>query len=323
MIVIARDDDVTFGILHGRFHEPWSIRLGTSLEDRPRYTPTTTFGTCPFPDGLSPHIPAAEYADEPRAVAIAEPARRVVELRDRWLNPPEWVAWVEEPVPGYPKRPAARDEAAAKELKFRTLTNLCNSRPQWLADAHAVFDLKGGRVHVRAGRIFTYCAYVVTLSAVTASAGRLVSFQVLDIGFAEQPDLYGFQLFFGYLGMVTFVLVRHGMRVVATRRAPETLRTPVHEAVGWVSIAGSVAVIAFALGVWSDISPILLALSPIGLFTGSSMLRLMRNPGGGSAWAGSTPTCSRCSAPASPSAARSSSSAHRACGLTSWRGRSP
>ena len=41
-----------------------------------------------------------------------------------------------------------------------------------------VFARKGGRIHVGAGRIFTYCAYVVTLSAVTASAGRLISFQV-------------------------------------------------------------------------------------------------------------------------------------------------
>ena len=142
-----------------------------------------------------------------------------------------------------------------------------------------VFARKGGRVHVRAGRIFTYCAYVVTLSAVTASAGRIVSFQVQGIGFADRPDVYGSALFLGYLGMVTFATVRQAMRVVATRRAPETLRTPVHEALGWASIAGSVAVIAFALGVWSDSSPILLGLSPIGLFTGSSMLRLMRNPG--------------------------------------------
>ena len=142
-----------------------------------------------------------------------------------------------------------------------------------------VFARKGGRVHVRAGRIFTYCAYVVTLSAVTASAGRIVSFQVQGIGFADRPDVYGSALFLGYLGMVTFATVRQAMRVVATRRAPETLRTPFHEALGWASIAGSVAVIAFALGVWSDSSPILLGLSPIGLFTGSSMLRLMRNPG--------------------------------------------
>ncbi len=143
-----------------------------------------------------------------------------------------------------------------------------------------LFARKGGRVHVQAGRIFTYCAYVVTLSAVTASAGRIVSFQVQGIAFAERPDLYGFALFLGYLGVVTFATVRQAMRVVATRRAPETLRTPFHEALGWASIAGSVAVIAFALGVWSDSSPILLGLSPIGIFTGSSMLRLMRNPGG-------------------------------------------
>ena len=140
LIVVARDDDVTFGILHSRFHEAWSLRLGTSLEDRPRYTPTTTFETFPFPDGLSPDMPAADYTDDPRAIAIAEAARRLVELRDRWLNPPEWVEWVHEPVPGYPKRPVARDAAAAKELKTRTLTNLYNARPHWLSDAQAMLD---------------------------------------------------------------------------------------------------------------------------------------------------------------------------------------
>ncbi len=141
-IVIARDDDVTFGILHSRFHEAWSLRLGTWLGkgNDPRYTPTTTFETFPFPDGLSPDIPVADYADDPRAVVIAEAVRRLVELRDRWLNPPEWVEWVDEPVPGFPKRPVARDDAAAKELKTRTLTNLYNGRPQWLADAHAALD---------------------------------------------------------------------------------------------------------------------------------------------------------------------------------------
>ncbi len=140
LIVIARDDDTTFGILHSRFHEAWSLRLGTSLEDRPRYTPTTTFETFPFPAGLSPDIPASDYANDPRAVAIAEAARRLVELRDLWLNPPEWVEWIGEPVPGYPKRPVPRDEAMAKEIKKRTLTNLYNARPQWLDDAHKALD---------------------------------------------------------------------------------------------------------------------------------------------------------------------------------------
>ena len=140
LIVIARDDDTTFGILHSRFHEFWSLRLGTSLEDRPRYTPTTTFHTFPFPQGLTPDIPAADYANDPRAIAIAQAARHLVQLRDRWLNPPEWVEWVDEPVPGYPKRPVATAAAPLQALGRRTLTNLYNERPQWLVDAHGELD---------------------------------------------------------------------------------------------------------------------------------------------------------------------------------------
>ena len=142
LIAIARDDDTTFGILHSRFHEIWSLRLGTWLGkgNDPRYTPTTTFETFPFPAGLTPDVPAADYASDPRTAAIAEAARRLGELRDRWLNPPEWVEWVDEPVTGYPKRPVPRNEAAAKALKKRTLTNLYNARPQWLADAHDALD---------------------------------------------------------------------------------------------------------------------------------------------------------------------------------------
>ena len=142
LIVIARNDDTTFGILHSRFHEAWSLRMGTWLGkgNDPRYTPTTTFETFPFPEGLSPDVPAADYAADPRAQAIASAARRLVELRDRWLNPPEWVQWIDEPVPGYPPRPVPRDEAAAKALKKRTLTNLYNARPQWLHDAHTHLD---------------------------------------------------------------------------------------------------------------------------------------------------------------------------------------
>ena len=85
-------------------------------------------------------MPAAAYETDPRAQAITTAARRLVELRDRWLNPPEWVEWVEEPVAGYPPRPVPRDKKAAAALKKRTLTNLYNARPQWLVDAHAQLD---------------------------------------------------------------------------------------------------------------------------------------------------------------------------------------
>ena len=142
LIVIARDDDATFGILHSRFHELWSLRLCTWLGkgNDPRYTPSTTFETFPFPIGLAPDVAAAGYEGNPRAAAISEAARRLVDLRDRWLNPPEWVEWVDEPVPGYPRRPVPRDEEAAKALRKRTLTNLYNARPQWLVDAHVALD---------------------------------------------------------------------------------------------------------------------------------------------------------------------------------------
>jgi len=141
-IAIARDDDVTFGILHSRFHELWALRMGTFLGvgNDPRYTPSTTFETFPFPEGLTPDIPAAAYAADPRAQAIAVAAARLNELRENWLNPADLVVREPEVVPDYPDRVLPKDEDAAKELKKRTLTNLYNARPQWLANAHAALD---------------------------------------------------------------------------------------------------------------------------------------------------------------------------------------
>jgi hypothetical protein len=161
VIVIARADDTTFGILHSRLHELWSLRLGTSLEDRPRYTPTTCFETFPFPEGLTPAdtahqrtetldggavIPAGlPPAVRAHAEAIARAAQRLVALRDAWLNPPEWTERVPEVVPlgmthsPYPDRIVAKP-GFEKKLAKRTLTNLYNARPAWLAQAHAALD---------------------------------------------------------------------------------------------------------------------------------------------------------------------------------------
>ena len=140
VIAITRDDDTTFGILHSRFHELWSLRMGTSLEDRPRYTPSTTFETFPFPDGLTPDIPAADYAGDPRAQAIAAAAAELNARREAWLNPDDLVVRVPEVVAGYVDRVVAKDDKAAEVLKKRTLTNLYNQRPAWLDHAHARLD---------------------------------------------------------------------------------------------------------------------------------------------------------------------------------------
>ncbi len=117
----------------------------------PRYTPTTCFATFPFPEGLTPNIPAADYASDPRAVAIGKAAARLNELRENWLNPPDLVQPVPEVVPTaeqreagaekiYPDRILPIDEAAAKVLKDRTLTKLYNERPAWLDHAHRDLD---------------------------------------------------------------------------------------------------------------------------------------------------------------------------------------
>ncbi|MCB1777266.1 MAG: class I SAM-dependent DNA methyltransferase, partial [Candidatus Competibacteraceae bacterium] len=141
LIIVTRSNDTTFGILHSRFHELWALRTCTWLGkgNDPRYTPTTCFDTFPFPAGLTPNIPATNYTDDPRAQAIADAARKLNELRENWLNPPEWVERVPEVVPGYPDRILPKSEHAA-ELKKRTLTNLYNQRPAWLDHAHRVLD---------------------------------------------------------------------------------------------------------------------------------------------------------------------------------------
>lgn len=106
----------------------------------PRYNSTVTFETFPFPSALTLNIPAANYATNPCAQAIAQAARRLNELRENWLNPPQWVKRVPEVVAGYPDRLLPVDDKAAIELKKRTLTNLYNQRPTWLANAHKDLD---------------------------------------------------------------------------------------------------------------------------------------------------------------------------------------
>lgn len=163
LVVFARADDTTFGILHSRLHELWSLRMCTWMGkgNDPRYTPTTCFETFPFPEHLTPADTAHQRTEpldggalipaelppavRPHAEAIARAAQRLVALRDAWLNPPEWTERMPEVVPlglatsPYPDRLIARPGFEA-QLAKRTLTNLYNLRPAWLAQAHEALD---------------------------------------------------------------------------------------------------------------------------------------------------------------------------------------
>jgi hypothetical protein len=142
LIVFPREDDTTLGILHSRFHEAWSTAFGNRMGkgNQRRYNNSTTFETFPFPEGLTPDLPASAYASDPRAQAIAAAAAELDARRQAWLNPPDLVTRVPEVVPGYPDRLLPVDDKAAEVLRKRTLTNLYNQRPAWLDHAHARLD---------------------------------------------------------------------------------------------------------------------------------------------------------------------------------------
>ena len=110
VLVFARDDDYFFGVLHSRIHEVWALRMGTRLETRPRYTPTTCFETFPFPFGSAGGTPASRQA-------IADTTRDLVAKRDAWLFGTDY-----------------------GDKKPRTLTRLYNDRPTWLDLAHRALD---------------------------------------------------------------------------------------------------------------------------------------------------------------------------------------
>jgi len=137
LVVIPRDDDVTFGILCSKLHTTWALATGSTLEDRPVYTTSACFETFPFPKGMTPNLPPTESST---TQAIADAARKLNELRENWLNPPQWVDRVPEIIPGYPDRLIPKPEYVA-ELKKRTLTNLYNQRPTWLDHAHRTLDV--------------------------------------------------------------------------------------------------------------------------------------------------------------------------------------
>ena len=150
VFAFPRCDDYFLGVLHSRVHEVWALRQGTRLETRPRYTPNTCFETFPMPPPAA--VPAA---------AIGAAAKELDDLRTRWLNPPEWTKTEVLEFPGSADGPWARyvvepnargigtvrwprllakDPDCAASLSKRTLTNLYNQRPAWLALAHEKLD---------------------------------------------------------------------------------------------------------------------------------------------------------------------------------------
>ncbi len=71
LVVVASDSVGLMAILQSRIHQLWAAMLGSSLEERPRYTPSDCFETFPFPDRW------------PAARALEKAGRDYFEHRDR------------------------------------------------------------------------------------------------------------------------------------------------------------------------------------------------------------------------------------------------
>ena len=140
-----------------------------------------------------------------------------------------------------------------------------------------VFARKGGQTHKKAGRVFEWAAYFVAGSAIFNALGRLGAALVGGATLAGNEGSFGFLIFLAYLGTVTLASVRHGVKSVRNKDFA-TLRTGPHMALAIASLVGSAVVIGYALLVWTDLSFVLLALSPVGLLQGRAMIVQMTQP---------------------------------------------
>ncbi len=142
LCAIASDDDLTFGILSSRMHEAWSLANASmhGVGNDPTYNAKSCFETFPFPV-LPTNVVKVRSSSE----AIAKAAKHLNDLRENWLNPPEWTDRIPEVTPlgmassPYPDRIIAKP-GHEKDLADRTLTKLYNQRPVWLDAAHKALD---------------------------------------------------------------------------------------------------------------------------------------------------------------------------------------
>jgi len=102
-----------------------------------------------MPSRANPEAAPPAQAARKSAIAIATAAKKLNDLREAWLNPPEWTHKVPEVTPlgmtssPYPDRIEPKpdlSEPDQKALQKRTLTNLYNAKPAWLTMAHQQLD---------------------------------------------------------------------------------------------------------------------------------------------------------------------------------------
>jgi hypothetical protein len=133
---------------------------------------------------------------------------------------------------------------------------------------------KGGPLHRRAGRIYTWAMSVVVVTAVPLAMVFLLS------------DEWVVGVFLAYLGVITFSALWSGRQVLNVKSDAASFRTPVHAAVGVLNVLAAVTVLILA---WMAapagfIRILFTAFSVLGFAAGWGTLQFFRHPPADRQW---------------------------------------
>lgn len=136
-----------------------------------------------------------------------------------------------------------------------------------------IFTRKGSHYHRLLGKVFKYCAYVVLACAGAAIVLRLATLIAAGETTATQSNAYASYIFLGYLSLVTFVILRHGLQVLSNKASLIKMNTSTNRWFARLAITASLLVIAYAIYFSPSNKVVLYALSPIGILSGIGILQ--------------------------------------------------
>jgi hypothetical protein len=139
-----------------------------------------------------------------------------------------------------------------------------------------ILTRKGSPLHRGAGRVFSFCAAVVLLSAGLSIGLLMTRLAAAGKGPADSPGTWSGLVFLAYLAWVTWLFVHHGRLVLRSKQSPPAAGTVINRGLALSAMVASGLIVAWALVLRPPNMIVLLALSPIGFLSGRGMLAYYR-----------------------------------------------
>ncbi len=139
-----------------------------------------------------------------------------------------------------------------------------------------IFAHKGGVNHRFFGKIFKYCAYIVLGGAMISVVLHGVMGISEGAGPRSSPSGFAFLVFLGYLALVTFIGMRHGLQVLENKKDITAMNLSNNRMMAWLAISASATLIIYNIYYQPPNMIVLFALSPIGFGIGSGILKAIK-----------------------------------------------